>query len=777
MILLAPGVVLGAVIMAAESVPAAKVEKSAVEVKTSSHVQAKVFENVGRQELLFRSSELVNAANKNMVEGKFRDAIAGYQQVVTLLDPYSSGDRFKNKIEFCRKRISQCYYEMAGRAMKIADEKATSNDFEEAIKLCKEALDYCEERRDELSRRITFYEKRRLAAINREGAAIEKLEPNFSAQEYEIELLIEQGISLMKRNELTAAKRKFEEAILIDPFCEVAIQNLMGISTKIGKAAKERYNATARHMLGSVDWNAAIPIVKNATPADESTSTIKGAVEKNRNSEMENTLKSIIFPSYALINNLWTFEQTMDDLRRQAEEHDPKHRGVNFVIRYAKHPDPKKAPKLANYTTTKPTSLYDILSRLQERGDLTFKIDDNAVVVAEKGEALEKMTVKVFSYTLLPSDTENSLKNAMKAAKITFGPGSYLIPKKELNEIISKNTPINQRLIENWVANNDGGNGDMVQIMFKFLEVAQNDLDELGFNWQYARLNKEDRSTRFALGGNPLLRHYVNSDANDRFGGTSGGSNMDTDFSTTNALVDEEATYNISWTDRKNIIGASIYALDWANSSDILYSPRVTTLDNTKASVDMREIHHYPGEYEDIDGEDTDHASFAVLMPQPTLDQEEKLGISFDITPKIQGRLIQAGVSFRINQFDSWLIVDSRDLNNSDSDGEYQKKAVLTERRLQTDVTLKDGETVLIGSISQDLTDLLHDKIPILGDLPLIGRLFQSKYTLSKKNNLLVFMTCRIILPDGSAKYKDPKTGKPEDNGGQKGLPEFSRNL
>ena len=58
----------------------------------------------------------------------------------------------------------------------------------------------------------------------------------------------------------------------------------------------------------------------------------------------------------------------------------------------------------------------------------------------------------------------------------------------------------------------------------------------------------------------------------------------------------------------------------------------------------------------------------------------------------------------------------------------------------------------------------IDDKIPILGDIPFIGRLFQSKYVKSQKSHLLVFMTCRMIKPDGSA--INPKT---EVNG----LPDF----
>jgi type II secretory pathway component GspD/PulD (secretin) len=52
-----------------------------------------------------------------------------------------------------------------------------------------------------------------------------------------------------------------------------------------------------------------------------------------------------------------------------------------------------------------------------------------------------------------------------------------------------------------------------------------------------------------------------------------------------------------------------------------------------------------------------------------------------------------------------------------------------------------------------DTTERLNDKIPILGDLPLIGRLFQSKYTKAEKRNLLIFVTCRLVKANGTAFY------------------------
>ncbi len=756
-LLLAPGVVLGAMVMAADSAP-----NGAGNNVSTNVMSVEKRENIGKQALLHESSEDVKRANALMNEGKYPEAIKEYRKVVSKLRHASGGDKFRTKIEFCEKRIADCYYQMAEDAMKQADDLATSYDFEAAIKKCEEAVEFCPERREELLKKIEFYKKRREAASAREQVDIRSLNPNVEAQQYQIQLLLEQGIALVKRDEFMKARRKFEQVLLIDPYNEAAMQNIKGINVRLRDKARGRANATARHLLGQVEWAAAIPIVAEA-PAGTGENQIDEPIVKTGGNDMESRLRAIIIPNFVLYDDLQTFAQAMEDLRTQAiENQKDKSRVINFVIRDRIYPDPKKVPKLAGYSPGK-ASLYDILVALQERGDLSFRLDDNAVVIVASGVVLEKPDVRVFSFALRPDDTADRLKEALKAgAQVEFGPGSSLTLIPARNEVVSRNTPINQKRIEKWLAANGDKGVPMVQIMFKFLEVSQNDLDELGFSWKYSRTG---RKMSFDAGSNALLRHYSNEDANDRFGGTAV------------AGATADATYNFEWSDRKNDLTASVYALDWADSADILYSPRVTTLDNTRAKVDMTEQHHYPGDYEDSESERNDDGSgYFIQNPQPTLDDARDLGITFEITPQVNGELIRAGVNFNIMQFDSWLIVDSRNPNNDDDDGEYTKKAVVNNRSISTSVTLKDGETVLIGSISQDVTNTLHDKIPILGDIPFIGRFFQSRYTVSKKNTLLIFMTCKLINPDGSAVYTDPETGNAKNVGGQKGMPVFPQN-
>ena len=252
-LLLAPGVVFGAMVLAAGD--KANVSTNAMNVETR--------ENIGKQALLHESSELVSKANALMNDGKYPEAIKEYRKVVSLLRN-AGGEKFQSKVEFCEKRIADCYYQMADDAMKKADELATSYDFEAAIKKCEEAVEFCPERREELLEKIEFYKKRREAAAAREQVNIHSLNPNFSAQEYQIQLLLEQGIALVKRNEFMKARRKFEQVLLIDPYNEAAMQNIKGVNVRLRKEAGSRANATARHLIGQVEWAAAIPIVAEA---------------------------------------------------------------------------------------------------------------------------------------------------------------------------------------------------------------------------------------------------------------------------------------------------------------------------------------------------------------------------------------------------------------------------------------------------------------------------------------------------------------------------------
>jgi general secretion pathway protein D len=82
------------------------------------------------------------------------------------------------------------------------------------------------------------------------------------------------------------------------------------------------------------------------------------------------------------------------------------------------------------------------------------------------------------------------------------------------------------------------------------------------------------------------------------------------------------------------------------------------------------------------------------------------------------------------------------------------KQPLFSTRALATSVVIFDGQTVVLGGLIREDVSVLSDKIPFLGDIPILGRLFQSKVNSRTKRNLLMFVTARIIDPAGNPVHR-----------------------
>ena len=381
------------------------------------------------------------------------------------------------------------------------------------------------------------------------------------------------------------------------------------------------------------------------------------------------------------------------------------------------------------------------------------------------------MMTKSIQINLPEGTTEEELKNNMIAEGIEFRSGSGIAYFPELGRVVIKNDSKNLELMEEFFERTRSG-GEMIQLQIKLVEMSQNDIDELAFNWQYAVNSKSTyytngsntvnpltagnkdltRATIMGTSSNELLRYYV------------------PDKHTTSLMQD--STYSFMWANSDGTkITANMFTLDWADSKDVLASPRITTLSGQTAKIEMVTIRYFPEEWETIDV-DTVIAQYGTsitrVTPQPTLDKEKRLGVSFEIKPELTpDGLIKMKLNFPITTFaDEWIIYDNTTGSSAD-DGDYIQMPVFNTRRINTDVMLHDGETIVLGGVNKDDTTTTNDKIPILGDLPVIGRLFQSKYSNASKSNLLIFLTCRLVKPDGTAYYPDKQI--------ERGLPRFGR--
>jgi general secretion pathway protein D len=78
-----------------------------------------------------------------------------------------------------------------------------------------------------------------------------------------------------------------------------------------------------------------------------------------------------------------------------------------------------------------------------------------------------------------------------------------------------------------------------------------------------------------------------------------------------------------------------------------------------------------------------------------------------------------------------------------------------TVRQVITTVNIWDNQTIVLGGLISSTVQSTKDKVPMLGDLPLVGRLFQSQSKTTKRKNLMIFVTATIIDPAGNRVHSD----------------------
>lgn len=78
-----------------------------------------------------------------------------------------------------------------------------------------------------------------------------------------------------------------------------------------------------------------------------------------------------------------------------------------------------------------------------------------------------------------------------------------------------------------------------------------------------------------------------------------------------------------------------------------------------------------------------------------------------------------------------------------------------TVRQVLTTVNIWDGQTVILGGLVSSSTQTEKDKVPVVGDLPVVGRLFQSQMKVAVKKNLMIFVTASIVDPAGNRLHSD----------------------
>jgi general secretion pathway protein D len=119
--------------------------------------------------------------------------------------------------------------------------------------------------------------------------------------------------------------------------------------------------------------------------------------------------------------------------------------------------------------------------------------------------------------------------------------------------------------------------------------------------------------------------------------------------------------------------------------------------------------------------------------------ERKDIGIILNVTPSISpDGFVRMEVSPEISQVSQRTTQITQDF----------LAPIIQQRKVTTTVTVKDGQTVVIGGLMQSLADHRQTKVPFLGDIPVVGWLFRTKQDQEQKTQLLVILTPKVIYND-----------------------------
>ena len=385
-------------------------------------------------------------------------------------------------------------------------------------------------------------------------------------------------------------------------------------------------------------------------------------------------------------------------------------------------------------------------------------------------------------------------KNFFAKHLINLPEGSRISSDARSGTLSIHTTSSCMRDIEELLSQQEMQEEKMVMIEIRAMEISETDCQELGFNWNLNMLGYNmDSNGNISNKGSTgwLFRQGEN---------TTNGSNESTALSMIRGVASVTGLSNTAVVKDFNIFPALFGSRNWFGSDtpidlrltinamaqnqrvESLSAPKLLTIDGREASINVGKTYYFPESWDtlEISSESVENSSYyfyKITAPSPDIDKNGKtLGVYLWVRPKVQpdNQTIRLELKPRISAYlgkdnaDGRYDVKIYAIDPSGSESLYRSyqiwRAKTSMRALELVVDVHDGEPVVVGGIIDNSSVNRTDKIPILGDLPLIGRLFQSQAENSKKQNLIMFVTARQIDFRGNPIKKNGNTGIPDFN-------------
>ena len=255
------------------------------------------------------------------------------------------------------------------------------------------------------------------------------------------------------------------------------------------------------------------------------------------------------------------------------------------------------------------------------------------------------------------------------------------------------------------------------------VEMELSEGQELGLQWLFA-----DDSGAF---GSNISTSAAQQNRNAAIAGSilgEDGVNEDINVGTLAGTLSQVPGTTLGWgaVDSKLSMAVILNALETQGNANILSTPSLLTLDNEEAYITVgQNVPFVTGSYSNTGGANT------VQNPFQTIEREN-VGITLKVTPQV-------------NEGDSVVLDIVQEVSSISQQLLAAADVITNERKIETKVLASDGDVVVLGGLVKEDVQDSQQGVPILQDIPLLGRLFRNDIVSVTKSNLLVFIRPTIV--------------------------------
>jgi general secretion pathway protein D len=205
-----------------------------------------------------------------------------------------------------------------------------------------------------------------------------------------------------------------------------------------------------------------------------------------------------------------------------------------------------------------------------------------------------------------------------------------------------------------------------------------------------------------------------------------------------------------------------LHALEQNGNADLLSAPKVTTRSGSEATIKVVTEYIYPTAFEVQGGQlngganNNGNANAGNLVQETTVVPSDfatrEVGVILNVMPEVSpdGNMINLNMKPSVVTDPIWYQYGSQVRRADGSTMQMNMPQPFFQiRTLETQISIYDGATVVMGGLITESVEKANDKIPVLGDIPFLGALFRSKTEKSVKKNLLIFVTAKLVDPAG----------------------------